>query len=143
MTTTLLGVLTPSLDTIRLFLHVLAAGVWVGGQIVLAGVVPSVRKVGPEATSALANAFQRIAWPAYVVALATGIWNLFAIDMGEQTSAWNVTFGIKFLLVIIMGLTAVLHSRTSSRALIAFTGALGGVVALVTLFLGSLLSHPG
>ena len=28
------------LDTLRLFIHVLAASVWVGGQIVLAGIVP-------------------------------------------------------------------------------------------------------
>ena len=35
--------LSPTVDTVRLFLHVLAASVWVGGQIVLAGLVLGVR----------------------------------------------------------------------------------------------------
>lgn len=30
--------------TVRLFLHVLGATVWVGGQIALAGIVPVVRR---------------------------------------------------------------------------------------------------
>ena len=33
-------------DTIRLFLHVLAATVWVGGQLTLAALVPVLRKAG-------------------------------------------------------------------------------------------------
>jgi len=66
-------VLSPSLTTLRLFLHILAASVWVGGQIALAGVVPSVRKVAPEATKAVARAFARVAWPAFAVVVLTGI----------------------------------------------------------------------
>ena len=31
------GMLAVSWDTIRLFLHVLAATIWVGGQLILAG----------------------------------------------------------------------------------------------------------
>ena len=31
--------LTPGLDDVRLFLHVLAASVWVGGQLTLAGLL--------------------------------------------------------------------------------------------------------
>ena len=68
--------LSPSLTTVRLFLHILAASVWVGGQIALAGVVPTVRKVSPEATKAVARAFARVAWPAFAVVVLTGIWNL-------------------------------------------------------------------
>ena len=35
--------------TVRLFLHVVAATVWVGGQVVLAALVPAVRRpVGAE-----------------------------------------------------------------------------------------------
>ena len=42
--------LSPTLDTVRLFVHVLAASVWVGGQIALGGIVPisaSFDTVGP------------------------------------------------------------------------------------------------
>ena len=35
--------LSPDASTIRLFLHVLGATVWVGGQIALAGLVPGLR----------------------------------------------------------------------------------------------------
>jgi hypothetical protein len=38
--------LAVSWDTIRLFLHVLAATIWVGGQLVLAALVPILRKGG-------------------------------------------------------------------------------------------------
>ncbi len=37
-----------SWDTVRLFLHVLAATIWVGGQITLAALVPVLRRLGAE-----------------------------------------------------------------------------------------------
>lgn len=40
--------LAVSWDTIRLFLHVLAATVWVGGQLTLAALVPALRRFGAE-----------------------------------------------------------------------------------------------
>ena len=40
--------LSVSWDTIRLFLHVLAATIWVGGQITLAALVPVLRRLGAE-----------------------------------------------------------------------------------------------
>ena len=54
--------LSPTAETIRLFLHVIAASVWVGGQIVLVGLVPQVRKTHPEAVKTIANGFGKIAW---------------------------------------------------------------------------------
>ena len=38
--------LAVSWDTIRVFLHVLAATIWVGGQLVLAALVPVLRRAG-------------------------------------------------------------------------------------------------
>ena len=52
--------ISPTLDSLRIFLHILAASVWVGGQIVLGGLVPSVRKSNPEALKPIANAFGRV-----------------------------------------------------------------------------------
>ena len=41
---TKVAMLAVSWDTIRLFLHILAATVWVGGQITLAALVPALRR---------------------------------------------------------------------------------------------------
>jgi putative copper export protein len=135
-------VLSPSLDTLRLFIHVLAAGIWVGGQFVLAGIVPGLRKVGPEATTAAAQGFARVAWPAFVVALVTGIWNVLAIGSDLSTS-YNVTLGIKLLLVIAAGASAAAHAGSSSKVVKGVTGGLGAVLGVVMLFFGSLLAHSG
>lgn len=133
--------LTPNLDTVRLFIHVLAASIWVGGQFVLAGLVPTARTMGPDAPKQIARAFEKIAWPAYGLAFFTGMWNLFEVQ--GATSAFHATLGIKILLFFVAGGTAFFHSRTPNRSLIAATGAIGGVLALVILFLGILLGTNG
>jgi putative copper export protein len=56
-------------DTIRLFLHVLGATVWVGGQLTLAALVPTVRGLGEGATAKVARQFERLAWPAFALFL--------------------------------------------------------------------------
>ncbi len=134
--------LTPNLDTVRIFVHLIAASIWVGGQFVLAGVVPGLRKVGPEATKAAANGFAKVAWPAYGVAWATGIWNLLE-QPGASSNAYNITLGIKILLVVAAGGAAFEHSRNSNRAMMAATGAIGGLLAPVILFFGILLTTNG
>ena len=52
-----------TLDTIRLGLHVLAATVWVGGQFVLAGLVPTLRSLGPDAPRAAAQPITAVFGP--------------------------------------------------------------------------------
>jgi putative copper export protein len=133
--------LTPSLETIRLFIHVLAAAVWVGGQVVLAGVVPGLRSVGPDATRAAANGFARVAWPAFGIVFLTGVWNMMEIP-DTVTTAFHMTLGIKILLVVVAGASAAVHSRTASRSVLAATGAVGMLASLVALFLGVLLTSP-
>lgn len=131
--------LSPNIDSFRIFLHVLAAAVWVGGQIVVAGVVPGLRKTsGTEGTKSLANGFARVAWPAYVLALLTGMWSL--LDRGESSTEYSVTFGVKFLFYVAAGGTAVAHARSSRRPVIAATGALGLAFSLTVLYLGTLLT---
>jgi len=48
-------VLGVSWETVRLFLHVLAATVWVGGQLTLAALVPALRRLGADVPRALAG----------------------------------------------------------------------------------------
>jgi putative copper export protein len=59
--------LSVSWDTIRLFLHVLAATVWVGGQNTLAALVPALRRLSAEMPRTAGRRFNQIAWPAFAV----------------------------------------------------------------------------
>lgn len=130
--------LTPNLDTIRLFIHVLAASIWVGGQFVLAGLVPGLRPHGPDVVKAAANGFARLAWPAFIVAFATGLWNILAVDRMNDT-AWAITVGVKVLIVVAAGGSAAAHSLTENRTILAITGATGALFSIAALFLGLLL----
>ncbi|MGI9609501.1 MAG: hypothetical protein ACR2NL_04315 [Acidimicrobiia bacterium] len=133
--------LAPSFDSLRIFLHILAAGIWVGGQIVVAGAVPGVRKSsGSAGTKSLANGFARVAWPAFGLALITGMWSLFTRE-GDSSSAYGMTFGIKFLFYIAAGASAVAHARSTKGPVIAATGAMGLLFSLIVMFLGSVLAH--
>jgi putative copper export protein len=136
-------VLPVSVTTIRLFLHVLAATVWVGGQIALAGVVPVVRRIGGrDAARAVARRFQLIAWPAFVVLVATGIWNVLAVKVGDQSSAYVATLMLKLTLVVVSGACAAGHIALARRRP-ALGGALAGLALLAAIgatFVGVLLA---
>ena len=126
-------------DTVRLFLHVLAAAVWVGGQITLAGLVPALRAASPDAPRAAARAFNRVAWSAYAVLVATGIWNLLAVDVADRSSRYLTTLGVKLGVVVASGVAAAAHARATTRRGLAVGGALSGLTAVAALFLGVLL----
>jgi putative copper export protein len=132
--------LAPALTTIRLFLHVLAAAVWVGGQIVLAGLVPTVRSMGEGATRTVARSFARLSWPAYGVLLLTGIWNVSAVHPSHQTTPWKVVLGVKMGVVVLAGVAALLHTRASSRRGLAIWGSVAGLSSVGALLLGVLLA---
>jgi putative copper export protein len=131
-------VLTISAETIRLFLHVLAATVWVGGQLTLAALVPALRRAGAEVPKAAANAFARVAWPAFAVLIATGVWNV-AAEHEHVHGRYRTTLVVKLVVVLLSGVTAFLHARARSRAGLAIFGALTAVTALAALLLGVLL----
>jgi putative copper export protein len=124
---------------IRLFLHVLAATIWVGGQLTLAGLVPGMRRLSPESPRVLARRFNRIAWPAFVVLVATGFWNVADAHVSDRSHAYRVTLLVKIVVVALSGLAAALHARARSRPRLALWGALSGLSALAALFLGVLL----
>ena len=126
------------LETIRLFLHVLGATVWVGGQITLAALVPALRAAGTDVPKAAANAFNRIAWPAFGLLVLTGIWNVIA--EGDKGPAYEHTLMLKYTLVIASGVTAYVHAKAQSRRMMAIFGALTGLTALATLFVGIMLA---
>ena len=126
-------------DTVRLYLHVLAATVWVGGQLTLAGLVPGLRNLAPEAPKAAARRFNLIAWPAFGVLVATGIWNLMAIDLLNTPGRYKATVAAKLGLVVLSGASAFFHTISRSNLGLAVWGALTGASALAALFFGVLL----
>lgn len=136
------GGLAPGLDAFRLGLHVVAASVWVGGQIVLAGLVPAARRIGAGAPRALADAFARLSWPAYGVVVGTGIWNVTTFTLSHQASAWQVVLWVKVALVVAAGAGALLHSRARSRTALAAWGAVSALASVAALFMGVLLAGP-
>ena len=138
--------LSPSLASIRIFLHVLAASVWVGGQITLGGIVPAVRRAHPQATKVIAQAFGRVAWLAFGVALL-GIGIVFNSQRARLASAavialtilkafsidvWTLTGVYRALSFICLGVVLIaiawlyqriLFRRTTPPAAVAQPGA--------------------
>ncbi len=132
--------LAPALDTVRLTLHVLAATVWVGGQIVMTGLIGPARRLGQDAPQQLARAFARLAWPAFVVLVATGIWNVAAVHYSSQDSAWKAVLMAKIVVVLLAGMATGLHQRASTRGQLALWGSVAGTASVVALVMGILLA---
>jgi putative copper export protein len=131
-----------SLEDFRLFLHVLAATIWVGGQITLAGLVPVLRKAGAEVPKSVAQQFNRIAWPAFAVLILTGIWNLTADhDQLHHDADFRHTLWAKLTFVALSGLSAFMHTKAKSKAGLAIWGAGTAIFALAALFMGLVLSN--
>jgi putative copper export protein len=136
---TLLAALSPAVDGLRVSLHVLAASVWVGGQLTLAGLVPTARRLGEGAPRSLARAFARAQWPAYVVLVGTGLWSITAVASG-QGPAWRAVLFVKIAVVALAGLSAWLHSRSRSTAGLAAWGAVSGLSSIAALVMGVFLA---
>ena len=132
--------LTPGLDALRLTLHVLAATIWVGGQFVMLGLLPTARSMGSDATKKLAQAFAKLSWPAFVVLVLTGFWNLAALHSSPKSSAWSAVMGIKYAVVALAAVGAWLHSRATTKGALAAWGSIGGIASVAALILGILLA---
>ncbi len=130
-----------SWDTVRLFLHVLAATIWVGGQLILAVLVPVLRRFGADALGAAARRFNQVAWTAFGVLIVTGIWNIVAVrSQISHSASYRTTLIVKLAVVVVSGVTAAVHVRSRTARGRAIFGALTGLSALAALFLGVLLA---
>ena len=132
------------LDALRGFLHILSVSIWVGGQIVVAGLVPLLRKIdraaGPvadgemTATQQAARRFGRIAWPFFALAIITGLWSIGELEWSASTGTWKTLFFVKMALVAASGVGAWLHARAQrapERALFAGLASLSALAALL------------
>jgi len=122
------------MEVVRLTLHVLAATVWVGGQIVLQALVGPLRKAAPAALAPAARAFAWVAWPAFAVLVLTGGWMM--ATAGDESEAFKVTLMIKLTLVIVSGIGAALHTFLKNPTLKGISAAVGLVSALAVVLLG-------
>jgi putative copper export protein len=135
-----LASLATTTTAIRMSLHVLAASIWVGGMFTVAGLLPTVRGLGQDAPKKVARSFARLQWPAYVVLVLTGIWNVQADHPNTQGHAWNVVLGVKIAFVVVAGLAAYIHQRSRTKAGLAVFGGIAGLASLVALILGVFLA---
>ena len=133
----------PTLDSLRTYLHLLAVCVWLGGQVVLAGVVPKLRKTNPEALTNIAKGYASIAWPAMILIVFTGAWGLAATDTANQSTEYMVTFGVKMLLVAGAVIATLIHSNGTSKLAKGLGGAIGLLATLVAAYCGVLFAHVG
>jgi putative copper export protein len=132
--------LTPGLTAVRLTLHVLAAAVFVGGQITMVGLLPDLRRLGGDGAVRIARAFAKVTWPAYGVLLLTGIWNVAAVHPSHATSAWKAVLMIKIVVAVLAGVAAGLHQRATSKKALAIWGSVAGTASIAALVLGVLLA---
>jgi putative copper export protein len=124
------------LDVIRLTLHVLAATVWVGGQIVLVALMGTLRRAAPEAVAPVARAYAGVAWPAFAVLIVTGFWSLAVVGVQMSDEVYRTTMTVKVVLVALSGLGAALHTFAKRPVLRGIWGTVGLVGALGALLLG-------
>ena len=120
-----------------LFLHILSASVWVGGQIVVAGLVPTVRGFGDDAPKALANAFNKVAWPAFGLTVVTGIANVLLVGMDTLQ---HPLIEIKVMLVLFSAIGAVVHQTANgNKARLVAGGAVALLFGIGAMYAGVLL----
>lgn len=120
----------------------------------LAYLVPLLRAQGTDIAGSTARRFQTIAWPAFALLMATGVWNLIEIRVGDQSGAYLATLLAKLGLVAASGVAAAWHAlltapkvttaasgsdATRRKAMSAITGASSLAFALAAAFLGVLL----
>jgi putative copper export protein len=127
-------------EAIRIFLHVVAVAVWVGGQIVLGAIVPALRRSNPDVLPNIAKAFSRVAWPAFAIAVFTGVWNMISVDSAATTDGWSAVLGIKMLLVVLSGVGAYVHQSASKPAIRGASAGIGLLMSLAAVLLGVMLS---
>ncbi|HZM56703.1 MAG TPA: hypothetical protein VFC03_16910, partial [Acidimicrobiales bacterium] len=130
----LLGSDVPQLSTgiggLRLILHVTAAAIWVGGQLTVTGLLPTIRGLGEDAPKKVARAFGRLLWPAYALLVVTGFWNIAALTVKDASSAWKAVLIVKIVVVVIAGVAVFLHQRSTSKVGLAVWGSIGGVASV-------------
>ncbi len=131
--------LATAASSIRLFLHVIGATIWVGGQLVFAALVPVLKAKDAALPKLVAKQFNKIAWPAFGILIITGFWNLATLPK-DLPSSYHAAVGIKMSVVTLSGVAAYLHSRAKGTKGMALWGAASGFAAISATYVGVLLA---
>ena len=100
-----------------LWIHVIAAVVWIGGNLILAMVIvphfrqnlPPVQRI--QILTLIGKRFEPIVWGCVLILIFTGIANIFnSVDLSSLVITFMRTLGIKLLLFIILLVLTGLHS---------------------------------
>jgi hypothetical protein len=81
-----------------------------------------------------------VAWRAFAVLVATGVWNMVA-ERDQIKGRYQTTLSVKLCLVLASGVAAAVHATSCSRTRLAVFGAASGLSALAATFLGILLAE--
>jgi uncharacterized membrane protein len=124
-----------------LWVHVLAACIWIGGQIVVAAVLPLLR--GTEGLArTIGRRYQVIAWPAFAALAVTGVLNVGNAGLQWShllDSAPGRTLAVKLGLVALSGAAAALHAFVQApRGRSAMWSATLGSVSLLAAVVAAL-----
>jgi putative copper export protein len=118
-------------DEVLLWVHIVAASVWVGGLITLGALVTALRRAGAERPllQVMARRFGVVSWVAMAVAVATGVWQVSRLDIPWSDDRLELKVG---LVVLAAGL-ALLHQLTAKRTSPAVRGIIQAVILVVSI----------
>jgi putative copper export protein len=118
-------------DEVLLWIHIVAASVWVGGLITLGALVTALRRAGAERPllQAMARRFGVVSWVAMAVAVATGVWQVSRLNIPWSNNRLELKIG---LVVLAAGL-ALLHQLTAKRTSPAVRGIIQAVILVVSI----------
>ncbi|MEC8947934.1 MAG: hypothetical protein VYD11_02155 [Actinomycetota bacterium] len=126
-----------TLDAVRTFLHLLGVAGWIGGQILMLGLLGVLRNLGPDVPRIAAVRFGKVAWPCFALAVTTGVWGLAEVGLSNQSDGYLATMLVKLFLVGTSGAAAAVHMTTRSPALRGASGGIGFLTALGALLAGA------
>lgn len=127
---------------VLLWLHLIAAAVWVGGLITVGALVPALRSAGAERPmlQAMARRFGTVSWAAMALAVVTGSIQIVRLDYDW----FDEPVVRKLGLVVVAIALAAGHQLTAPRTTPAVRGALQGLILLVSLgILATAVALPG
>lgn len=118
-------------DEVLLWIHIVAASVWVGGLITLGALVAALRRggAGRPLLQVMARRFGVVSWTAMAVAVATGLWQVSRLNIPWSDNRLELKVG---LVVLAAGL-ALLHQLTARRTSPAVRGILQAVILIVSI----------